>query len=149
MLKRIPLLFLLVSLLSTTILRAQGNKEEAFTKAKFSVTEGDKTKQVDVTIKLDSNSFLLLDAKNTKTLKTIPLKDVKSVEYSYAKSPRWKTGLLISPVFLFTPGKKHWLNVQGNGDYALIQLDKSNYKLILAAVEAKSGKKVETVTDKK
>lgn len=39
--------------------------------------------------------------------------------------------------------------VQGDGDYALLQLDKSNYKMALGAFEARSGKKVELVEDSK
>jgi hypothetical protein len=39
--------------------------------------------------------------------------------------------------------------VQMQTDYALIQLDKTNYKLIVAAFETRTGKKVETVADSK
>jgi len=39
--------------------------------------------------------------------------------------------------------------VQTQTDYALIQLDKTNYKLIVAAFETRTGKKVETVADSK
>jgi hypothetical protein len=60
-----------------------------------------------------------------------------------------ETAIFVSPLFLFTSGKKHWLMVQGDGDYALLQLDKSNYKMALGAFEARSGKKVELVEDSK
>ena len=77
-----------------------------------------------------------------RTISSATRQPFRSAEYSYAKSPRWKTAIFVSPLFLFTSGKKHWFLVQGEGDYALLHLDKSNYRLILAAFEARSGLKV-------
>ena len=52
------------------------------------------------------------------------------------------------PLF-FMKGKKQWLTIGGEGDFALLQLDKSNYKIILPAFEARSGIRVVTVADDK
>ena len=98
-----------------TLAQAQ-SPAETFAKAKINLPVGEKTQEVESTIKIDSTAFVVTDKKTGVVIKTLPLKDLKSVEYSYAKSPRWKTAILVSPLFLFTSGKKHWLNVQGNGD---------------------------------
>lgn len=122
---------------------------ESFQKSKINVTVEDKTRESDVIVRYDSTALVIADKKSGDATKTFAYADLKGAEYSYAKSPRWKTAIFVSPLFLFTSGKKHWFLVQGTGDYALLHLDKSNYRLILAAFEARTGLKVETVADTK
>ena len=122
---------------------------ETFQKSKLNVTVEDKTRELDVIVRYQPDALVIVDRKSGGATKTFPYSAVKGAEYSYAKSPRWKTAIFVSPLFLFTSGKKHWFLVQGEGDYALLHLDKSNYRLILAAFEARSGLKVETVADTK
>lgn len=50
-----------------------------------------------------------------------------SLEDSYAKSPRWKSGK----------------------DFAVWRLDKNNYRIILPTFEARTGKRVEAVAEDK
>jgi len=122
---------------------------EAFQKSKLNLTVGDKTQESDVIVRYESTALVIVDKKSGEAAKTFPYAAMKGAEYSYAKNPRWKTAIFVSPLFLFTSGKKHWFLVQGEGDYALLHLDKSNYRLILAAFEARTGLKVEAVTDTK
>ena len=124
------------------------NYSETFQKVTLNVQVDDKKREIDSVIKFDKTALIVTDKKK-EVLKTFPYANVTSTEYSYGKSPRWKSALLVSPFFLFTSGKKHWLMVQASDDYALMQLDKSNYKLILAALEVRTGRKVETVQDSK
>jgi hypothetical protein len=144
---------IVVFVASVVLLSAQPRQaqtpDETFQKSKISVTVGDKTKEFDVIVRYDPSSLAIMDKGSGQTTRTFSYGEIKGAEYSYAKSPRWKTALLVSPLFLFTSGKKHWFLVQGTGDYALLHLDKSNYRLILAAFEARTGLKVETVTDTK
>ena len=122
---------------------------ESFQKSKLATTVEDKTRESDVVVRYDPTALIIIDKKSGTAAKTFPYAEMKSAEYSYAKSPRWKTAILVSPFFLFTSGKKHWFLVQGTGEYALLHLDKSNYRLILAAFEARTGLNVETVADTK
>ena len=122
---------------------------EAFQKSKISVTIDDKTRESDVIVRYEPAALVIVDKGSGAAAKTFPYAELKSAEYSYAKNPRWKTAIFVSPLFLFTSGKKHWFLVQGDGDYALLHLDKSNYRLILAAFEARTGLNVETVADAK
>jgi hypothetical protein len=122
---------------------------QTFPGAKLNLQVGEKKKEVDAIVKVDQNAFVVADKKTDIAVKTFSYANIKNAEYSYSKSPRWKTAIFVSPLFLFTSGKKHWFMVQSGDDYAVMQLDKTNYKLILAAFETKSGKKVETVEDKK
>ena len=122
---------------------------ETFQKSMLNTTVEDKTRESAVIVRYEPSALVIADKNSGLATKTFPYADLKGVEYSYAKSPRWKTAIFVSPLFLFTSGKKHWFLVQGEGDYALLHLDKTNYRLILAAFEARTGLKVETVTDTK
>ncbi len=143
------IVLLTVGLLLGTSLVAQTPAPQAFPKAKLNLQDGDKKKEIDATVKYDAHALIIVERNTSQLLKTMSYATMKGAEYSYAKSPRWKTAIFVSPLFLFTSGKKHWFMVQTTDDYALLQLDKSNYKLVLAAFEVKTGKKVETVEDSK
>jgi hypothetical protein len=61
--------------------------------------------------------------------------------------------MLVAWPLLFTKSKKHWLTFQysdasGTGQYAIIRLDKSNFREALATVEAETGKKVERTEER-
>jgi hypothetical protein len=120
-----------------------------FQKARLSVQVGDKTEAVDVVVTYDAAAIVITDKKTNHALKSLAYSELNGGEYSYAKSPRWKTAIFVSPLFLFTSGKKHWFLAKGKDDYALLHLDKENYRLVLAAFETKTGLKVETVADSK
>ncbi len=131
---------------------ALGVDAETFGKSKLVVQQGDKSKMVDVLVVFEEDRLLFTDKKKNEVLKTFEYKDIKSAEYSHSKHPRWKTGTaLIIPLtifalpFFFLKGKKHWLTIQTQGDYAVLKLDKKNYKFINAAFEGHSGIEVEFV----
>jgi hypothetical protein len=95
----------------------------------------------------DKKSVDFLDEKGTIVL-SIPNDQIKSILYEKTSKPRYAEAILISPFFLFTHSKKHFLTIQyadgdGQGKFALIHMDKGNAREILAAAEAETGKKVE------
>ncbi len=136
-----------------TSLAAQAAGDQ-FHKIKLLVNTGTKPAETDVTLRLENDRVVLTARDGGAELKSLPYKHIKSAEYSYSKSPRWKSGigaavavgLFALPIF-FMKGKKHWLTVHGEGDFALLRLDKNNYKIILPAFEARSGVTVETVAE--
>ena len=129
---------------------------DQFHRVKLMVNTGDKPAATDVTLLLEEGKLLIRAKNGGAELKSFDYVDIKSAEYSYSKSPRWKSGIgaavavgiFALPVF-FMKGKKHWLTVRTKGNYALMQLDKGNYKIVLPAFEARSGVKVETVAEEK
>ena len=52
-------------------------------------------------------------------------------------------------IFFFMKGKKHWLTIRTQNDYAVLHLDKNDYRLILTAFETRSGVKVEVLPEEK
>jgi hypothetical protein len=131
------------------VIRSAQSRNHTFQKARLSLQVEEKTEAVDVIVMYDDAALVIRDKKTNRALKTLPYAEITGGEYSYAKSPRWKTAIFVSPLFLFTSGKKHWFLTQGKDDHALLHLDKENYRLMLAAFETKTGLKVETVSDSK
>ena len=73
----------------------------------------------------------------------IPYEGVSSLLYERAKSARLKAALFISPLMLFSKGKKHWLTIQWAGenderDAAILRLDKKEYRAILGEIDART-----------
>jgi hypothetical protein len=73
---------------------------------------------------------------------------ITSTLYERASKPRYLAALLVAWPLIFTREKKHFLTIQYGGlsgvqSYAVFHLDKGNFRSILAAIEAATGKKVE------
>jgi hypothetical protein len=122
---------------------------QEFKDAKLTISSGDKTKEVDVVLRFGMDKMQFINADKRESFKDFAYADCKAAEYSYSKSPRWKSGLLISPFLFMSSGKKHWFMVKSARDYALVHLDKGNYKLVLAEFETRTGLKVEAEGENK
>jgi hypothetical protein len=137
-------------------LGAQSKAADQFQKVKLMVNTGEKPTPTDVILRLEDDKMIIRSKAGGAELKSFPYASIKTAEYSYSKSPRWKSGIgaavavgiFALPIF-FMKGKKHWLTIAAEGDYALMQLDKGNYKIILPAFESRSGVKVVTVAEEK
>ena len=120
------------------------------------VPKGDKSDEKSVRLLFDGDTLVIDADKGEKIYKSFPYSSIKSAEYSYSSQPRWKTaigatillGVFALPLF-FMKGKKHWLTIKTANDFAILHLDKNNYKIILPTFETSTGKKVETVADEK
>ena len=86
------------------------------------------------------------DGAEKATYAVIPFADVSSVLYERSKSPRVKTAIFLSPLALFSSGKKHWLTIEYEGGYAYMRLDKKNQRQLRAALGA-AGFDVETLIE--
>lgn len=147
---RLVALLLVPALLVPTVAHA-----DTFRKVKLIVNTGERGEEQEVVLRFDPEA-LVISSKGGTVLKTMPYAEIRSAEYSYSKSPRWKSGIgaavavgiFALPVF-FMKGKKHWLTLTSERDFALLRLDKNNYKLILPAVEVRTGRQVETVAEEK
>jgi hypothetical protein len=112
-----------------------------------------KTKQVDGTLVLDSSTKAARFVTNSKTEVEIPYGTITSLLYERTATPRYSAAILVSPLFLFSKSKKHYLTIQyknaeGQGQFALIRFDKKNWQSAVATIEAQTGIKVERVEEK-
>ena len=80
------------------------------------------------------------------TYAEISFSDVTNILYEQSKSPRWKTAIFLSPLALFSSGRKHWLTIEYEGGYAYMRLDKNNQRQIRAALGA-AGFDVEIIME--
>lgn len=84
---------------------------------------------------------------------TIKFDAIKGMTYEKASKPRMAEAVLISPLFLLSNSKKHYLTFQymddgGQGKYAIVHLDKKNAREAVACAEAQIGKQVEQIDEK-
>ena len=115
------------------------------------VQEGDKRKDIDSFLLFQPEALAVQpkDKKQAQRLRTLAYADVKTAEYSFGKSPRVSAALLVSPFFLFSASKSHWLTVKTSDDFALLRLDKSNYKLVIGELEKRAKITVASVGENK
>jgi hypothetical protein len=100
----------------------------------------------------DKKTMEFLDHGGNVTF-SIKCESIKTLLYERAARPRYAEAVLISPLFLLSHSKKHYLTIQytsdaGDGQYAIVQLDKKNAQAAVAAAEAHTGKRVERVEEK-
>jgi hypothetical protein len=148
-----PVLRVAVCLLATAIgFRGEMfSQEVSFQKSKQSFQEGEKSKQRDVTLLFLDDHMVVRERKGAATYATIPNDAVTEITYELSKNARITEAILISPLFLLSSSKKHWLTIkyqdQGKIDFVLLELDKKEYQQVIATVEARTGKVVKRVLE--
>ena len=131
---------------------AQSNVADRFKDVKYVKTAEKKTDEIAGELEIDKqNGGIRFLSKGSELVK-VEKPQVTSLLYERTSRPRYVSGLLLAWPLLFTKGKKHFLTIQyknsaGQGEFALLHLDKSNYQAILAAIEAATGVKVERTID--
>ena len=101
----------------------------------------------------EKKSVEFLDKKGSPTF-SIAYDSIKTMLYEQSSTPRYTAAVLISPMFLLSHSKKHYLTIQynsgadGNGQYMIVHLDKKNARDAVAAAEAETGKTVERSEEK-
>lgn len=158
---------------------AQGSSSkppEVFENVELLILNGKKLEKLPVRLRLEGKTLVVTADKAGEELKTFSYDSVKSLEYSYSKHPRWKTGagaaagvtgaaVAISPYLLLavvpwmaipaglmvarSKSKRHWLTIRTGDDYAVLKLDKDIRKLLLPAIETRTGIAVEDIGEKK
>lgn len=148
---KITTLFLCLCLLTVSVPFAFAT--ETSYEVETLVTKGNDTKEENSNIIFSENSFKVVSRKSKATLKEFNYADVKAAEYSFSKKPMWKTGAVAAifigvfalPIF-FMKSKSHWLTVRTESDFAVLKLEKDNYRQIQAEFETHSVK-IETVME--
>jgi hypothetical protein len=108
------------------------------------VPDGKKSKETDAVLRTTESSFQIVIEKDRfkEHEKTFQYSEIKVADYSYSKKPMLSgggaiaTALLVGFIFalpfLFIKKKNHWLTVQGEKNFAVLKLDGSNYRAIIA-----------------
>ena len=128
--------------------------EVFFKKLNYFYQEGDQRKEHDARMIFTEDRILITDEDKPEraTYADIQLASIKKVVYEKSSHPRWKTAVFLTPFALFAKGKKHWLTIQYQKDekiedFVFIRMDKDNYQMIIATMEARTGKPVEKMLE--
>ena len=83
-----------------------------------------------------------------KTELAITWPRINTVEYGQNVSRRYAAGILISPILLLSKSRKHFVTIgyedTGGRQQALVlRVDKGDIRFVLAALEARTGRRIE------
>lgn len=78
----------------------------------------------------------------------VPYRDVNLLEYGQKADRRIMAAIAISPIFLLSKKRDHFLTIgysdpQGNQQAAVFRVDKGDVRMMLASLEARTGLKVQ------
>src|SRR5260370_16181 len=98
-----------------------------------------------LTFDAEKKSVDFLDQKGDPAF-SVKYDSIKSILYEKTSTPRYAEALLISPLFIFSHSKKHFLTIQytdttGAGQFVIVHLDKKNAREAVALAEAQTAKR--------
>jgi hypothetical protein len=147
-------LALTMALLNCSLAFSQSGRQgdETF-RVKLFVPAGSDWQSRDVMLSFEQDRIVLRPMKEDINAEVFKYSEIKSVEYSHAKTRR-KTSVakgIAMNIFalpgLFKKVESHWLTVHSGGNQTFLNLDKGNYKAVVAAFEANTRLKVATAAD--
>ena len=82
----------------------------------------------------------------------VPYEKVNTLEYGQHVGRRYAEAILISPLFLLSKSRKHFVTVgyvdaNGRQQAVVLQVNKGDVRALLAGLEAKTGRRVEYTDD--
>ena len=99
-----PLRLLCVLTLIPALTLPAFSQGRTFTKVRYMVPVGDKSKPVKATLRFTDTAVQAVNAKNGSVLKEIAYEDISAATYSKSKHPRWKETIALGLVLgLFAP----------------------------------------------
>jgi len=123
----------------------------AFSKSR---TFDEKGKEIQTTIEFDGQSRSLTVRPRKGSSVVIPYDKVEKLSYDLASRRRIKEGAIVmlaslgaGGIVMLTKSKKHWLYVdykdaEGKAQTLTLQLDKSEYRNVLAVAKTQCGKEI-------
>jgi serine/threonine-protein kinase len=126
---------------------------QSFGNVKTVMLEGTKERELDALLALEGGNLIVRSRDSGAVLKTMPYKAVAAATYTHAKRPRSKDAsaeVAAIPENLggggFLGSAKNWLTVQSKTDYMILRLDEDkNVQVVIAAIESRTGTRVEQI----
>ena len=158
---RIAITFFLAAtifLTSVSNIAAQGRtRQDVFERIEMLESNNDgKTRETEVRVRFGEDSFEIQPTESGSSPRVFKYSDIRNIEYSYTKNPRWKTGLglgaasvLFPPLLFiaiplgFTKHRRHWITIRSENDYAVLKISKSIRKLFIPALETHTNVRVD------
>ena len=129
--------------------QSQVQGKGTFDNVRLLIPVGDGFKATDVILRFESDRLVVRSTKVPEDVKTFRYSDIRSAAYTFSKGPRYQanTAMIVTANVLSFPlfinkVERHRLEVQSDKDSALLDLNKDNYKALLTAFQASTGRKV-------
>ena len=137
---------LLITGITLSLLAADAGDRVQYVGGTISALPG----RIDGSMNTREDEVLLFQTKEVTV--QIPYDKINEIEYGQRVGRRYAEAILISPVFLLSKTRKHFLTVgfiddHGRQQAMIFQVGKNNVRSILVVLEAKSGRKVEYQDD--
>src|SRR5581483_9469174 len=124
--------------------------------ARAVVREGAKQREQDAKVSMADGVITVtvrFDRGAETVLSTIPFSSLTSVTYSKGKQPLEATpggpkqALRIDVAIGFFKGDRHWISLRTNDTYLILRVDSDEVATVIAAIEDRTGRMVERVSD--
>ena len=126
----------------------------SFRNVDYSQVDGERERTRDARLVLDPSGRTITFADEDRgeareVYARIPYDAITKIVYEQSAHRRYGAGVVVSPLLFFTKAKKHWLTIEFQNVGALpqgfvyAQLDKDNYRPILSALRAGTGRTIE------
>ena len=146
--RRIIVSVLTLFVLSCAVAFGQSEKG-VFDNVRLLMPMGDGFKAIDVMVRFEGDRLVVRSTKDPDDVKIFRYSDIRSAAYTFSKGPRYQanTAMIVTanvlafPLFL-NKVERYRLEVQSDKDSALLDLNKDNYKALLTAFQANTGRKV-------
>jgi hypothetical protein len=99
-----------------------------------------------------SKKVEFLNPKGTEAF-TIDYDSIRAMQYERTEQPRYVAAVFVSPAFLLTRSKKHYLTIEyrdqaGEARSVIVRLNKRNARQAVEAITAQTNKSVEQIKEK-
>jgi hypothetical protein len=103
-------------------------------------------------LRLDLSGPESLLFRSGKIESRIPYGRINTLEYGQSVSRRYAAAVLVSPVLLLSKSRKHFVTIgftdaEGRQQALVLRVDKGDIRSVLASLEARTGRRVETLDD--
>ena len=103
-----------------------------------------------IRLDLSDTQTMLLRAGNSEL--RVFYQKINTLEYGQTVSRRYAAAVLISPVFLLSKSRKHFVTLgftdaEGKQQALVLRVDKGDIRSVLAGLEARTGRRVEFLDD--
>jgi hypothetical protein len=132
--------------LALVLLSVSCAQDAIFDKSTLMGASGAKTAPVDLVV---SNTGVTIRSRDTtpSVILDLPYSSIKSLGYTFVDHGKAFLIPLMGVSALFIKGQSHWLVIESSGGTGngttVMRLDKKEYREVIAALTAKSGKRVE------
>lgn len=162
--KTVTAIIILIAILVCPVIpaAAQANKSDVFEGIELIEPSGKGSRETDIRVRFGEDTLYIETKGRGGSSRAIRYADIRGIEYSYTKNPRWKTGLglgatsvLFPPMLLiaiplgFTKHRRHWITIREENGYAVLRVNKSVRKLFVPALETHTKVRVEALGENK